>query len=176
MEGDPKLNKGIIALSVLLLLSIAVMLPRGLYGHHCLNILECCLLLNLGVLSITTAYVLTSNHKKKFTTVITSIAVYKCYSLWIFNELGLMARASSWVSHASGNIVTQGCSIREVHLMYWAPITSTCIPFLPTTLLLGARYSSIGGASHWRYTLYLNPHILTCSNNCIVKQSCSVHI
>ena len=64
-EDDRKLNIGCIALAVLLLLSIALMLPQGLYRNHRLNILECWLLLNLGILSITTSYAMMIHHKHK---------------------------------------------------------------------------------------------------------------
>ena len=87
-EGDPTLNLGIITLTVLLLLSIALMLPQGLYGRHCLNILECCLLLNLGVLSITTALARNIFHQKD-TNIVILFATHLCVGTAFITFIGI---------------------------------------------------------------------------------------
>ena len=68
-EGDPNLNTGAISLVVLLLLFVALTLPQGLYRVHCLNILECWLLFNLGFLSMMVTFSSMISHMKTVTLV-----------------------------------------------------------------------------------------------------------
>ena len=51
VNGNPNTVLGVISITVVLLLLIAGLLPAGLYRRRCLNILECILLVNLGILS-----------------------------------------------------------------------------------------------------------------------------
>ena len=70
------LNTGVISLVVLILLFIALTLPQGLYRQHCLNILECWLLLNLGCLSMVITLSRMIHHNERATDVAVSSSTY----------------------------------------------------------------------------------------------------
>ena len=88
--GDPRVILSTIAVTVLLLLTVAWMLPVGLYRCRCLNVLECLSLLNLGVLaSLLSVYIKQSLYSVIIPHISVGIALFTFLGIIIYHIASL---------------------------------------------------------------------------------------